>query len=73
MRNPAEKLDPDTCVDFSTHGNLVTDKFRKGWEMAFGNPSEEEIRMWKAGLKEEVYGKAESFDSEEEMVKRITG
>jgi len=32
---PIKKLDPDTCVDFSTKGILVTDKFRKGWDLVF--------------------------------------
>ena len=44
MRNPVEKLDPMTCVDFSTKGNLITDKYRRGWELAFGKKKKKKSR-----------------------------
>lgn len=31
-----EQIDPGTCVDFTTHGNVVSDKYREGWEKVFG-------------------------------------
>ena len=36
MRCPIKKLDPDSCVDFSTNGTLVNDKFREGYDKIFG-------------------------------------
>jgi hypothetical protein len=30
---PYKKEDPNACVDFSTRGTLVTDKYRKGWDL----------------------------------------
>ena len=40
---PIKKLDPDTCVDFSTKGTLVTEKFRKGWDILWGESHEKTI------------------------------
>ena len=39
--NPVAKLDPDTCVDFSTHGNLVSDKYRENYDKIFRKQEEE--------------------------------
>ena len=35
-RCPVRKLDKGACVDFSTRGLLVNDKFRDGWDKVFG-------------------------------------
>ena len=34
-RCPVKRLDPGACIDFSTKGLLVTDKFRDGWDKIF--------------------------------------
>lgn len=53
-RCPIKKIDPDACVDFSTKGNLVTDSYRDGWELVFGNPTEAQVKEWKRRLKERL-------------------
>jgi len=37
---PFKKADPDSCVDFSTKGTLVTEKYRKGWDLIFKKKDE---------------------------------
>jgi hypothetical protein len=36
MRCPIKKIDPGACVDFSTNGQVSTDQYKRGWELAFG-------------------------------------
>ena len=61
---PIKAVDPDTCVDFSTNGTLVTDKFRDGWDNIFGKAVIKNFEM-------KTYGKAVSFDTEEELYDSI--
>lgn len=51
---PIKKVDPYTCVDFSTKGNLVTDSYRDGWDIVFGNPTEEQVKEWRRRIKEKM-------------------
>jgi hypothetical protein len=37
---PYKKEDPNACVDFSTRGTLVTDKFRDGYDRIFKKKKE---------------------------------
>lgn len=41
-----KKLDKDTCLDFSTRGDLPNDKYREGWDRIFGRKDE---RVQKTG------------------------
>ncbi len=40
-RCPVKKLDPDTCLDFSTRGDAVTDDYRRGWDAVFSHDSDD--------------------------------